>query len=333
MDYKKRVLLIRLSALGDVAILEPVLRRRAASNPDVLFLLAAPPVLQPLFTGIPNLQYVPTQKKQSVWNMFRFLYNLAPSVVLDMHKVNRTVLVDWLFRICGVPVYALDKHKSKRRRMVRRFFKDRTSDVPVWKRYDLLFSKIGLNGEIAVLDSIPSPVPDAAQRRVGVAPFAQHKGKIWPPELMFQLLELMCLDGKYQVFLFGSRSEAAQYLDKWAQTLPNLVCVAGRHSFAEEMNLIASLDLMVTMDSANMHFASCKQVPVVSVWGATHPRVGFYGFSQNEDWAVQSDMYCRPCSAFGNKPCRFGDYPCLRSISPKLVFDRVEKMFSPDHSS
>lgn len=327
MDYKKRVLLIRLSALGDVAILEPVLRSRAASNPDVLFFLAAPPVLKPLFVDIPNLQYIPTVKKQSVRNLFSSLVDLKPSVVLDLHKINRTILADLFFRLKGVPVYTLDKGKAKRRRMVRRFLKDRTPAVPMWKKYDLMFSKIGLNDGFQNPCMISPPIPKDFERRVGVAPFAQHRGKIWPTDLMFQFLELLCRDGKYKVFLFGSRSDASEYLEKWATTLPNLVCVAGRYSFADEMDLISSLDVMVSMDSANMHFASCKRVPVVSIWGATHPNVGFYGFSQNDDWAVQLDNPCRPCSAFGNKPCRYGDYPCLQSISPKMVFDHVEKLF------
>lgn len=327
MDYKKRVLLIRLSALGDVAILEPVLRCRATCNPDVLFLLAAPPILQPLFSDIPNLQYVPTKKKQSVKELFSILYKLKPSVVLDMHKVNRTIVVDWLFRLSGVPVYTVDKDKSKRRRIVRRFFKDRTSAVPMWKRYDLLLSKIGLNGGLQHPDVISFPKSEKVKRRVGVAPFAQHKGKIWPIDLMFKFLKLLSQDGKYQIFLFGSQKDASEYLDKWSESLSDVTCVAGRYSFAEEMDLIGSLDLMVSMDSANMHFASCKRVPVVSLWGATHPIVGFYGYAQDEDWALQSDMPCRPCSAFGNKPCRYGDYPCLRSISPEMVFDHVEKLF------
>lgn len=330
MDYTKRVLIIRLSALGDVAILEPVLRSRAAANPDVLFLLAAPPVLQPLFAHIPNLQYIPTVKKQSARSLYSQLAAHNPDVVLDLHRVNRVVVADWLFRLHGIPVYAINKHKCKRRRMVRSRNKDRQPAKPMWQRYDAMFSKIALKGPLANPGFWPRPVVrDDSMRKVGVAPFAQHMGKIWPPQAMFQLLETMARDGKYQVYLFGGKNDASDYLDSWASQLPNVISVAGKHSFEQEMQIIQSLDLMLSMDSANMHFASCKAVPVVSIWGATHPDVGFYGYGQNPDWAVQSNLPCRPCSAFGNKPCRFGNYPCLNNITPQQVFAHVESLFMP----
>ena len=59
-NYRMRLLVVRLSALGDVAILEPVLRQRAAANPDVLFMVAGPPRLQPLFRGMGNVLYDPS---------------------------------------------------------------------------------------------------------------------------------------------------------------------------------------------------------------------------------------------------------------------------------
>ena len=104
--------------------------------------------------------------------------------------------------------------------------------------------------------------------------------------------------------------------------------LAGRFGFEEELDRIASLDVMVSMDSANMHFASCMGVPVVSVWGATHPCRGFYGWGQNPSWAVQKDMDCRPCSKYGNKPCSKGDYPCMNGIEPMDVVERIEEVFA-----
>lgn len=80
------------------------------------------------------------------------------------------------------------------------------------------------------------------------------------------------------------------------------------HGLREELILMSNLDVMVSMDSANMHLASLTGTPVVSVWGATHPYAGFLGCNQKEENAVQVSMPCRPCSIFGNKPCQRGDY-------------------------
>jgi len=81
---------------------------------------------------------------------------------------------------------------------------------------------------------------------------------------------------------------------------------------------------MISMDSANMHLASLFGVPVVSVWGATHPFAGFMGFGQSPDRAVQiDDLECRPCSVFGNKPCFRGDHACMEWITPERVLEKV----------
>lgn len=315
MNYTKRILVIRLSALGDVAILEPVLRVRAAANPDVLFMLAAPPMLQPLFDGIGNLQYVPTEKRQSYVSLYRQWAVLKPNMVADMHHVNRVIGADWLFQLHGVPVHKIHKHNHPGK--------------PSWQRYDEVFDHCGLakGDDLQALSRKYWQVNmHDGHYRIGIAPFAQHKGKVWPSHRMEQLVAMLNDTGHYQVQLFGSRDEAP-LLEEWADKYPCVESRAGRQIFAEELRLIASLDLMVSMDSANMHFASCLGVPVVSIWGATHPCRGFYGWRQDPVWAVQMDMDCRPCSKYGKKPCRFGDYPCMKGIEPIEVMKMIERVF------
>ncbi|MBQ9471009.1 MAG: glycosyl transferase family 1, partial [Bacteroidales bacterium] len=83
-----------------------------------------------------------------------------------------------------------------------------------------------------------------------------------------------------------------------------------------------------SMDSANMHLASLVGTSVVSIWGATHPYAGFYGWHQLPDNAVQIDLPCRPCSVYGNRPCFRNDYACLNLISPDMVLERLEQALS-----
>ena len=96
------------------------------------------------------------------------------------------------------------------------------------------------------------------------------------------------------------------------------------HGLNEELILISHLDVMISMDSANMHLASLVGTRVVSVWGATHPYCGFLGWNQKEEDAVQNtELECRPCSVFGNKPCHRGDFECMNSISPNAIIERL----------
>jgi len=80
------------------------------------------------------------------------------------------------------------------------------------------------------------------------------------------------------------------------------------------------------MDSANMHFASLVNVPVVSVWGPTHIYFGFMGWGQTVENAAQLDLYCRPCSLFGQKPCYRGDHACMENLSPSLITEKTIKV-------
>ena len=91
-----------------------------------------------------------------------------------------------------------------------------------------------------------------------------------------------------------------------------------------ERNLMSHLDVMLSMDSANMHLASLVNIPVVSIWGATHPYAGFMGWRQLPVNTVQLDLSCRPCSVYGQKPCWRGDYACLRDIKPEQVIAKIE---------
>ena len=79
---------------------------------------------------------------------------------------------------------------------------------------------------------------------------------------------------------------------------------------------------MLCMDSANMHMASLAGVPAISIWGATSPLAGFLGWRQSKEDCIELQLNCRPCSIFGNKPCKFGDYRCM-DIAPQIIADRI----------
>ena len=107
---------------------------------------------------------------------------------------------------------------------------------------------------------------------------------------------------------------------------PNVMAIYGKMSLGEEMNLISNLDCVVSMDSLVMHLAALTATPVVSVWGATHPSLGFMGYGCNLDNVIQLEMNCRPCSVYGQKRCKYGDYRCINNISPHLIAEKVSEI-------
>jgi ADP-heptose:LPS heptosyltransferase len=166
---------------------------------------------------------------------------------------------------------------------------------------------------------------DKEKIRIGIAPFAKHKEKMYPLEKMEKVVEVLINKG-YKIFLFGGGPEEINVLANWEHVYPGVTNLAGVLSLEDELIVISQLDLMISMDSANMHLASLYSVPVVSIWGATHPYAGFYGFRQNPENIIQADLYCRPCSVFGNKKCFRGDWACMQMIDPQIIVEKTEKL-------
>lgn len=320
-----RLLVIRLSALGDVALLVPVLRARAAANPDVTFLLAAPPLLQPLFADIPNVEFIPTRKAAPAELAHQWLA-LRPDVVADLHGIPRVRRA--LRRMCchGITMHHVRKHRWQRWQLTRRHCKRMNPLPTAWQRYDSVFEACGLRPATSLADEarqwLTPSYPADGPRQIGIAPGAQHRGKIWPTEQMEALVRQLSADPRNRITLFGGKEEQP-LLEQWAATYPNTRSLACQGSFADELEAMRHIDVMVTMDSANLHFASALGVPAISIWGATHPAAGFYGWRQHPNNAVQADLPCRPCSAYGQKRCRYGDYRCLSQITVDQVEEKV----------
>ena len=127
-----------------------------------------------------------------------------------------------------------------------------------------------------------------------------------------------------KVFLLGGGKSEKEVFDRWTAKYPSVLSLIGKLKMDTELNLMSHLDVILSMDSANMHLASLVNIPVVSVWGATHPYAGFMGWKQLPVNTVQLDLSCRPCSVYGQKPCWRGDYACLRDITPEQVIAKIE---------
>lgn len=327
----KHVLVIRLSALGDVALMAPLVREYAEANRDILFTVAGPPLLEPLFEGEENVHYLGLKKKQSFVKIYKALNAVGADTVIDLHKVNRVGFAIIMLRLRHLfnphfRIFALHKGKVTRWLYLHHWW--RHNRKPQYERYDDVFRHAGLvKSERLKVKGDRLRVNGKIERTdVGIAPFSQHEGKIWPWEYT-ERLAMMLAERGHKVLLFGSKEEAPQ-LESLAARHDNISSVAGKQSFREELEIIKGLRLMVSMDSANMHFASVLGVPVVSIWGATHPGFGFYPQGQDPNNALCANLDCQPCSAFGQKPCRYGDYRCLRAITPEMVVKKIETLIA-----
>ena len=340
----RNVLITRFSALGDVAMTIPVIYGVCAENPGVNFFvltrklpakmfLCQPPNLQVI--GVDLDAYKGVKGIKRLYAEVKGKYGI--DTVVDLHDVLRTKLIRLFARIDGLTVSGIDKGRKARKALTRKNKKTVVPLKPMPERYREAFEGAGLQGCDSFRGLFPSGKADADAFKgldlpekgnetwLAVAPFAAHTGKIYPLSLMGKVIDHYADIPGFRLFIFGAGKEEEEAIDKLAKGRPNVVSMAkAKVGFAAELALMSNCDTMLAMDSANMHLASLVGLRTVSIWGATHPYTGFYGFRQDPADAVQLDMVCRPCSIFGNKPCARGDYHCLNGISPQLIISRID---------
>ena len=329
----KRILLIRFSALGDVAMLAPVVREAAEQNRDCEFTVLSKVACGALFEGLAeNVRFIGADVKgeykglSGLLRLFKELHAQHFDCVVDMHDVLRTKVLRKLFRLHGYEVHKINKHRELRRLITAEGDKKQLRQLPTaFENYQSALRECGLNGNGNVNGNYRFASVSFAknsQLKIGIAPFAAHQGKIYPLEKMEEVI--VNVNVPVKIFLFGGGDEEFAIMRRWAEKYDNVRLAADEcHGLKEELELMKKLDVMVSMDSANMHLASLVGTRVVSIWGATHPYAGFLGWGQKMDDCVQrDDLKCRPCSIYGNKPCMRGDMACMQ-IDPKEIVRRI----------
>jgi ADP-heptose:LPS heptosyltransferase len=341
----KKILILRFSALGDVAMTIPVIWSFRQQYPQKEVYVVSRPFAKDLLAPLTGVHFLPfdTEKHKGLKGFFRLfqgLKNKGPwDAIIDLHGVLRTHVLTSLFKFSDTFVSKFDKGRSEKKALCRKHNKVFRELRHTAYRYSDTFERAGFSFDLkkfpgkalyssgeydnpSVLDLL-CQVKKEGRQLIGVAPFAKHQRKTWPEDKMLELLKLLD-EMNFHIILFGGGAEEKQNLEQFAANLKNAATFAGRLTMAEELKLMTELEVMVSMDSANMHLASLAETRVVSIWGATHPYAGFYGYGQAKEDAVQIDnLACRPCSVFGNKVCYRGDFACMMEISPEMVFKRI----------
>jgi ADP-heptose:LPS heptosyltransferase len=330
-DKLRTILAIRFSAMGDVAMTIPVMKGVLDANPDLQIVFVSNKNWGALCAGIPRLIFFPADLK-GAHKGFKGLFRLFRSIrkayhidaVADLHQVLRSQIVRAFFKLSGKPVAVIDKGRAEKKALDRQENKILQPLTSTIERYAQVFRQLGLAVDLSTTPPVFPRHPKGSDKWIGLAPFATYREKTYPLDKMEAVLAVLVQKPGTKVLLMGGGASEVAQLTALAAKYPAAVVIAGRYSLPEELVVISQLDVMISMDSANMHLASLFGVPVVSIWGATHPFAGFMGYGQSMDLAVQvENLSCRPCSIFGNKPCFRGDHACMEWLPPAAVVAKV----------
>lgn len=348
----KHILVIRFSALGDVAMTVPIVWAVAQKYPEVRITVLSRGFARTFYEDLaPNINFMEADLKgeyhgvKGLNALYRRLVAKQFTHVADLHSVLRSDYLRIRFNLGHFKVAHIDKHRKMRRKLVNKNQNKKVrQQLPTsFENYTEVFAKLGFPIEENTFQSIFPPeggnlnlLPETIGNKqdeeqwIGVAPFAAHQGKIYPKEQMLEVIRLLTdRYPKARLFLFGRGEDENKTFPKWVQQIPQCTFVSWHlDSIKQELILMSHLDLMLSMDSANMHIASLTGIPVVSIWGATHPMAGFLGWKQSLDNAIQLDMECRPCSIYGQKPCIFGDFRCMTGIKPETIVEKISSIIN-----
>ena len=331
---------MRLSAMGDVAMTVPVLRAFNAKYPNVKITVISTPFFQPLFNDLQNVSFLPFDKKgkhKGFLGLFRLFLELRKSNIdafADLHNVLRLKVFRKLLALTGKKVAFTHKGRAEKKEVTRLENKIFRPLPTVFERHSKVFEELGFPIDLSnptfpekskLSSEILSVVGEKNQKWIGIAPFAQHDSKVYPLDLMEKVIDQLAQNPGNKLILFGGGKKEIVALESLTKSYNNVISVAGKLKFNQEIQLISNLDVMLSMDSGNGHIAAIFGVKTITLWGATHPYLGFSPFHQPEENSLVSDrnLYPKlPTSIYGNKKVE-GYEDAMRTILPESVVEKI----------
>lgn len=330
----KKLLVIRFSALGDIAMTVPVVYDLATQYPDLEITMLSRPMAKPLFELMPqNVHFFCADlegRHKGLFGLNRLLRDIQFEdfdYIADFHDVLRTQWLRFVCRLFGKKVAKIDKGRKGKKALTRQKNKVFVQQATSFERYAKVLEQLGfpIKSTFTKLDYSDFCETQKATNEtwIGIAPFAKHQAKVYPMNKMEQVIKALGERENTTVFLFGGGEDEKRQIAELCAKYPNVQAAKTSQGLKGELALMGQLDVMLSMDSANMHLASLVGTRVVSIWGGTHPYAGFLGWNQKPADCVQLDLPCRPCSVYGNKPCFRGDYACLNGIALSQIIKKL----------
>ena len=331
MKLRKHILIIRLSSMGDVAMVSAVLRELLENNKNYKISVLTNFQFFPFFRAFNDVDLISFDKKKQhkglfgMFRLFKEIKKLDVDYVVDLHEVLRT---NFLKAVLKVPFYQINKGRNEKERLVSgKIFAPLKS---THQRYRDVFEKIGISikplskTQIHRVDiSDLKLIPKNNKLLIGIAPFAAHKGKEYPIVQMEEVIKEINKD--FNVILFGGGKKEEFILDDLASKHSNVINIANKFSLDQEMDVISNLSIMLSMDSANGHIAALMGIKVLTIWGVTHPFAGFspYGQTDKNNILVNRLQFPKiPTSIYGEKFPN-GYEKAISSISPKEIISKL----------
>jgi lipopolysaccharide heptosyltransferase II len=325
-----RILLIRLSSLGDIVLTMPLIRALREKYPDAVIDLIVKKEFAPLarrFPGLSNVIEFDT-KATPLKAMRTQLAQEQYSHVLDLHNSLRSRI---LRRIAGAKISVIRKRPIKRYFLVDLKLDFMRKDPDAIGRYFEVAKELGVT-DTGEAPSFELREIEPNEMLIAFCPGAKHYNKQWPPPYYASLAKMLVEKG-YVIECFGSSDERelAEYISEGLpQDSFRIRC--GEVPLEALPEEFARAKVAITNDSALMHIAAAAGTPTVSMFGPTVKSLGFYPRAKESVVLEVEKLRCRPCTTIGMSRCPKGHFKCMRQILPERVMVAMNERIhlSPD---
>lgn len=339
MSKPGHILIIRLSALGDVAMTIPVLRVLTQTYPEVRLTIVSRAFFKPLFQDLPNMNFLEADvygkhKGLGLIKLAKRARALGIDAIADLHSVIRSKIITKYLGLQGVKSATIDKGRAEKKALMRSENKVFHPLKTTHQRYADVFTELGLPIDMSthrfperkkLTPRLNALIGVEPKKLIGIAPFAAFKSKMYPLDLMREVITQLDAFQRYRIFLFGGGDQEISILEKIKGHFQSVTSIAGTLTFEEELELISNLDAMLSMDSGNGHLSALYGVPTVTLWGVTHTYAGFAPFQQpkeNQLFADRNKYPLLPTSVYGNKFPK-GYEKAMETIAPSTVVNKI----------
>ncbi|MEK7263067.1 MAG: glycosyltransferase family 9 protein [Bacteroidota bacterium] len=341
-----KILVCRLSSLGDVLLTTPALRLLRRKFPDAQIDFLVKEEFADVLRSNPHITHLLQFSANDIISVLQFRFFLQRKkydVVIDLHNSLRTRVLRFLL---APKVFVVKKNIFKRMLLVIFKLNLYSSIVSVPEKYINTLASLGItndNGGLdlfydeSVLSAFNKKKTDwrIAQTEFTIlfSPTAKHATKMWLPEYFIALGKKLAKEHHAKIYIVGAPNEK-EYCERIAVEINNscadaAINTAGKISLLETAALMEQCSAVVTNDSAMLHFASALKKNVVAVFGSTVKEFGFLPYRTNFRIVQNENLRCRPCSHIGKNVCPEQHFRCIKDISVQHVYESLRELLQP----
>lgn len=177
-------------------------------------------------------------------------------------------------------------------------------------------------GRAGVDPSLDRPASQGGKPLVVLNPGAQYgAAKCWLPEY-FAAVSDRLVDELGATVIVSSAPRERKIVEEIASHAKRPFIDTGKlgPSLGAVKEIMRRADLMITNDTGPRHIAAALNVPVVTIFGPTHPEWTQIDFPFERQVAVK--VFCGPCQ---RKTCPL-DHRCMIRVTPAMVFERAAEL-------